>query len=185
MICSINLPHKLQLLSWTHTRLNVQMTENPHKAIAFFLGRTSYLETPRNSLQQPSPTPRPSTRLWLMSHMNYYGYKLYYQSLASSYINLLSSIMTILKLLTSRSTLFCPHKFNHIDIHHFVHNRIQTKALQIYFMSNKDKLVDILTKSLSTSRLSILQLSLSIVPTKLDSQEDINNTETAKQNKPP
>ncbi|KAL3835707.1 hypothetical protein ACJIZ3_010443 [Penstemon smallii] len=71
----------------------------------------------------------------------------------------------------------------HVDInYHFVRDRVQSRAIQISFLSSKDQLADIFTKPLSSPRFSTLRTSLSVVTNQLGSRGRIGVDSTQDQN---
>ncbi|KAL3846245.1 hypothetical protein ACJIZ3_003648 [Penstemon smallii] len=68
----------------------------------------------------------------------------------------------------------------HVDIdYHFVRDRVQTKALQVSFLSSKDQLADIFTKPLSIPRFTTLKTSLTVLPSPFGSRGRIEGSSTS------
>lgn len=69
----------------------------------------------------------------------------------------------------------------HLDLdYHFICDRVTAKALKVSFVSNKDQLADILTKSLSIARFTLLRSSLTICSVQLHSRGAWSLTYSAK-----
>lgn len=57
-------------------------------------------------------------------------------------------------------------KHNEIDFH-YVCNQVFQKKFEIYFLSSKDQLVDLLTKAMNVAQLTMLRVNLLVQETSL------------------
>ncbi|XP_035551136.1 uncharacterized protein LOC118349702 [Juglans regia] len=81
------------------------------------------------------------------------------------------------KLLGEHENLVFHARMKHIEIdYHFVREQVQRKALDVRFISSKDQLVDVLTKSSSSQRFNFLRSKLNVLPIPFSLRGDIEHS---------